>query len=70
MNSQGRVLGAFGFSLLLLLAGCSGFDRQAGSQVESPAALSGAYLAAHGEAPAEGRKKKRKGAGRARENTA
>ncbi|MCA0917909.1 MULTISPECIES: DUF3305 domain-containing protein [Halomonas] len=29
-----------------------------------------AYLAAHGEAPTEGRKKKRKGAGRARENTA
>ena len=28
-----------------------------------------AYLVAHGDAPIEGRKKKRKGAGRARENT-
>ncbi len=44
MNSQGRVIPAIGFSLLLLLTGCAGLDgldRQAGSQVEGQAALSG-----------------------------
>lgn len=42
-------------------------------EVAMPLALQAwleAYLARHGEAPDEGRKKKRKGAGRAREQTA
>ena len=42
-------------------------------EVEMPLAIQAwleAYLARHGEAPDEGRKKKRQGAGRAREQTA